>query len=173
MMLDSTESCKITPSHVAVVSPHWKNPSFLWVLCGPLQQPSFLRSTLPSDYMSFLWHPIVFGGFLPYVQVHCTWNTSGAVFTPGSYQCPLHWGHLVAVQCSDAAHVVVVPGSWKTVADNLVAMMKPVLVHGLALVGHTAGISSQFRLLCHRKPLWSLLPSIDDPSLWPRHTIVQ
>jgi len=152
----------------AFTEPHLKNPSSLQVLCSPLQQPSFLRSTLPSDHMSFLWHPIDFGSLLPYVQVHCTWNTSGAVFVPGSYQHPLHWGHAAAVQCSDAAHVVAAPGSWKTATGFPVMMMKLVLV-----LGHTAGVFSQFRLLCHRKPLWFLLPSIDDPLLWPYHTIVQ
>ena len=46
-----------------------------------------------------------------------------------------------------------------------------VLVLGLALVGHTVGDSSQFHLLfCRRIPL-SLLLSIDDPLLWPCHTI--
>jgi len=92
---------------------------------------------------------------------------------PGSYQHPLHWGHAAAVQCSDAAHVVAAPGSRKTAAGFPVVMTKLVLVLGHALVGHTMGVSSQFHLLCRRKPLRSLLPSIDDPLLWPRHTIVQ
>jgi len=42
----------------------------------------------------------------------------------------------------------------------------------LTLVGHAVGVFSQFYLLiCRRIPL-SLLLSIDDPLLWPRHTIV-
>jgi len=42
----------------------------------------------------------------------------------------------------------------------------------LVLVGHAAGVSSQFHLLFRRRIPLSLLLSIDDPSLWPRHTIV-
>ena len=59
----------------------------------------------------------------------------------------------------------------KTVADIPVAMTMLVLVLGLALVGHAAGVSSQFHLLFHRRIPLSLLLSIDDPSLWPHHNI--
>ena len=141
----------------ALMVPFWKHRDRHGIVKVPFSHLfSFWSSFLLFEYTSRLidrYHPLC----LRHLHTHTLiilW-----LFRPGSYQCLSHWGCVVAVQCSDAAHVVVAPGSWKTVAGNLVATMKPVLVHGLALVGHTAGVSSQFYLLCHRKPLQSLLPS--------------
>jgi len=88
---------------------------------------------------------------------------------PDSYQCPLHLGHIAAVQCSDAIRIVAASGSWRTIADIPVATMMLVLV--LALVGHAAGVFSQFHLLFYRRIPLSLLLSIDNPLLWPCYTI--
>ena len=85
---------------------------------------------------------------------------------PDSFQCPSHLGHIAAVQYSDAVHVVVASGSWRTVTDIPVVMMMLVLV-----LGHAAWVSLQFCLLFYRRIPLSLLLFIDNPSLWLRHTI--